>query len=70
MVTKTTLLQVNALEQSIGERRHELSAQREAQEQQKQALEISRVRRGEILAKLNREMHGQVNEIERLRAEI
>jgi septal ring factor EnvC (AmiA/AmiB activator) len=66
---RTTLARTETLEQQIRARRGELENLRASQREQKTALETSRARRGELLASLNREVRGQSQQMERLRAD-
>ena len=64
-----SLEQLHGLEQKIAERTRELSALRQTQRQQKDALETSRARRGVLLASLDHQVHDQSQRIERLQAD-
>ncbi|MHB1140531.1 MAG: murein hydrolase activator EnvC family protein [Sulfuricaulis sp.] len=66
---RTTLARTETLEQQIRAQHRELENLRASQREQKTALETSRVRRGELLASLNREVRGQSQQMERLRAD-
>lgn len=66
---QTTLSRLETLEQQIREQRRGLEDLRASQREQKTTLETSRARRGELLASLNREVHDQSQQIERLRAD-
>lgn len=64
-----TLSRLETLEQQIHAQRRDLDDLRTSQREQKTALESSRTRRGELLASLNREVRGQSQQMERLRAD-
>jgi septal ring factor EnvC (AmiA/AmiB activator) len=66
---ETTLSRLDTLGQQIRDQSRELELLRASQREQKTALETSRARRAELLASLNREVHGRTQEIERLRAD-
>ncbi len=66
---ESTLGRLDALEQEIHQQSRDLEALRASQHEQKTELETSRARRGELLASLNREVHGRSQEIERLLAD-
>lgn len=66
---RTSLSRLDTLEQQIREQRRDLEDLRAGQREQKTALETARARRGELLASLNREVRGQSQQIERLRAD-
>lgn len=66
---RTTLARTETLEQQIRAQHRELENLRASQREQKSALETSRARRAELLASLNREVHGQSQQMERLRAD-
>ncbi|BAV32687.1 peptidase M23 [Sulfuricaulis limicola] len=67
--TQMTLSRLETLEQQIRAQRRDLDDLRTSQHEQKTALETSRARRGELLASLNREVRGQSQQMERLRAD-
>lgn len=64
---KARLVKLRRVEDQITKRTRELEALRKAQVEQKQALEVSRTRRTQVLANLNRQLHDQSEEIARLR---
>jgi septal ring factor EnvC (AmiA/AmiB activator) len=66
---QASLSRFEALERQIREQSQELEALRATQQEQKTALEISRTRRGELLASLSHEVRGHSQEIERLHAD-
>ncbi|MEK7223110.1 MAG: hypothetical protein AAB156_02425, partial [Pseudomonadota bacterium] len=66
---QASLSRLEALERLIREQSQELETLRVTQQEQKTALEISRARRGELLASLSREAHGHSQQIERLHAD-
>ena len=66
---ESTLTRLDTLERQVREQTHELEILRATQHEQKTELEASRARRGELLASLNREVHGRSREIDRLRAD-
>lgn len=63
------LSRIEALGRQIQEQSQELEVLRTTQREQKTALEISRARRGELLASLSHEVRGHSQEIERLHAD-
>ncbi|MFQ5934996.1 MAG: murein hydrolase activator EnvC family protein [Acidiferrobacterales bacterium] len=64
---RAMLARLLKIEQEIEQRTRELEALRAAQLEQKQALEVTRIRREQVLASLNQEVHDQSEEITRLR---
>ncbi|MBI3545034.1 MAG: peptidoglycan DD-metalloendopeptidase family protein [Gammaproteobacteria bacterium] len=67
--TRASLTQVEILESQIQKHSRELATLYNSQREQKAAWEVSRTRRNELLASLNREVRGQGQEIERLHAD-
>jgi murein hydrolase activator len=66
---QTSLAKLETLEQEIRVQRQELEKLRTSQNEQKATLEISRTRRSELLASLNREVRDQSRQIDRRRAD-
>ena len=66
---QASLSRIETIERQIQEQSQELEALRATQREQKTALEISRARRGELLAGLSHEVHDHSREIERLHAD-
>lgn len=66
---QTSLSQLEALQLQIREKSQELEKLRASQREQKASHEVSRTRRGVLLASLNREVRDQSKQIDRLRAD-
>ena len=66
---RVSLARIETLEEEIRVAARDLTGLREAQERERGALEDTRQRRAELLAGLNRQVAGQTQEIERLRAD-
>ncbi len=64
---KAGLVKLRQVGEQITKRTRELEALRTAHVEQKQALEVSRTRRTQVLASLNRQVRDQTEEIARLR---
>ncbi len=64
---KAGLVKLQQVEGQITKRTRELAALRTAQLEQRQALEVSRTRRTQVLASLDRQVRDQTEEIARLR---